>query len=89
MLYARTIALVRDGANLGDGTHAIRTSSHTSDPPTRPGVRSARHRYTCREADAEGGCYLYEGPFRAFRAELPGDADGLVLDYPEIFRRIA
>ena len=52
-------------------------------------VRSARHRYTCREADAEGGCYLYEGPFRAFRAELPGDADGLVLDYPEIFQRIA
>ena len=35
MLYARTIALRRDGANLGDGTLAIRTSSHTSDPPTR------------------------------------------------------
>ena len=35
MLYARTIALRRDGANLGDGTLAIRTSSHTSDLPTR------------------------------------------------------
>ncbi len=39
MLYARTIALRRDGANLGDGTLAIRTSSHTSDLPTRPRAR--------------------------------------------------
>ncbi len=63
-----------------------------SRSPTSPSRRSRsapRHCYTCREADADGGCYLYEGPFRAFRAELPVDADGLVLDYPEIFRRIA
>ncbi len=39
MLYARTIALRRDGANLGDGTLANRKSSHTSDPPTRPEAR--------------------------------------------------
>ncbi len=33
------LSLGRDGANLGDGTLAKPTSSHTSDPPTRPGAR--------------------------------------------------
>ena len=33
------LSLVRDGANLGDGTLAKQTSSHTSDPPTHPGAR--------------------------------------------------
>ncbi len=33
------LSLSRDGANLGDGTFAKQASSHTSDPPTRPGAR--------------------------------------------------
>lgn len=32
--------------------------------------------------------YLYEGLFREFQAELQVDAAGLVLDYPETFRRV-
>ena len=31
----------------------------------------------------------YEGLFRGFKADLPPDAGGLVIDYPETFRRIA
>ena len=49
----------------------------------------ARQRYTCLERD--GGLYRYEdrGSFRGFVADLPVDADGLVLDYPGIFRRMS
>ena len=51
----------------------------------------SRQRYTCLERDADGGLYRYEdrGTFRGFTADLPVDADGLVLDYPGIFRRLS
>jgi hypothetical protein len=51
----------------------------------------SRQRYTCLERDADGGLYRYEdrGSFRGFAADLPVDADGLVLDYPGIFRRLS
>jgi uncharacterized protein len=53
-------------------------------------VKPSRQRYTCIESSPEGGLYRYEdeGLFRSFTALLPVDADGLVLDYPELFRRI-
>ena len=48
-------------------------------------------RYTCLERGPDGGLYRYEdrGSFRGFVADLPVDADGLVLDYPGIFRRLS
>lgn len=45
----------------------------------------AEQRYTCLVRDRR---YLYEGLFRAFSAELEVDAAGLVIDYPETFRRV-
>ncbi|WP_227267863.1 putative glycolipid-binding domain-containing protein [Roseobacter weihaiensis] len=45
----------------------------------------AKQRYTCLEP---GRKYRYEGLFRNFTAVLEVDANGLVLDYPETFRRI-
>ncbi|MBC2886947.1 putative glycolipid-binding domain-containing protein [Ochrobactrum sp. CM-21-5] len=42
-------------------------------------------RYTCLE---EGKLYRYEAADRPFTAELPVDEDGLVTDYPTLFRRI-
>lgn len=51
--------------------------------------RAAAQRYTClAPRGATGGRYRYEGVFRDFTAELPVDADGLVMDYPETFRRV-
>ncbi|MBN3858289.1 putative glycolipid-binding domain-containing protein [Paraburkholderia sp. Ac-20340] len=41
--------------------------------------------YVCIEPDRE---YRYEGIFRDFTANLKIDADGLVLDYPTLFRRL-
>ncbi|HZR40245.1 MAG TPA: putative glycolipid-binding domain-containing protein [Ktedonobacteraceae bacterium] len=48
-------------------------------------------RYTCLEAGPSGGRYLFESltnGFSNFTAELPVDRDGLVLDYPGLFRRV-
>jgi hypothetical protein len=52
-------------------------------------VRPVEQRYTClARLGADGGRYRYEGLFRDFAAELEVDRDGLVMDYPETFRRI-
>ena len=45
-------------------------------------------RYTCLERGTQGGLYVYASLDSAFRADLAVDADGLVLDYPELFRRV-
>lgn len=45
----------------------------------------AEQRYTCLVAARR---YRYEGLFRGFAAELDIDANGLVIDYPQTFRRL-
>jgi len=52
---------------------------------------ASRQRYTCLERSPGRGLYRHddEGLFRGFTADLPVDGDGLVLDYPGIFRRIS
>lgn len=45
-------------------------------------------RYTCLERGKENGTYRFESLDGGFTADLLVDADGLVLDYPEMFRRI-
>ncbi len=47
--------------------------------------QQAEQRYTCLMPDRR---YRYEGLFRAFTAELEVDEAGLVLDYPDTFRRV-
>jgi hypothetical protein len=47
-----------------------------------------RQRYTRLTAGPGGGLYRYESLPGGFRADLPVDADGLVLDYPGLFRRV-
>jgi hypothetical protein len=46
-------------------------------------------RYTCLATNASGGRYRFEQRSSGFAAELPVDADGLVVDYPGLFRRVA
>jgi len=47
-------------------------------------LKAARQRYTRLEAQR----YRFEDPSISFSADLPVDEDGLVLDYPDLFRRI-
>ncbi len=50
-----------------------------------------QQRYTCLDATPTGGLYRFESLAQgavSFTAELPVDEDGLVLDYPHLFRRV-
>jgi uncharacterized protein len=48
-------------------------------------VERVKQAYVCIEPDRE---YRYEGIFRHFTADLRIDEDGLVIDYPTLFRRL-
>ncbi len=47
-----------------------------------------RQRYTCLAAQADGSHYRYQSLDSGFTADLPVDGDGLVIDYPGLFRRV-
>jgi Uncharacterized protein conserved in bacteria len=51
-------------------------------------IRPVRQRYTCLSRTASGGIYRYEGLESHFSADLPVDAQRVVLDYPGIWRRV-
>ncbi len=54
-------------------------------------IKVVEQRYTCLEVTASGGRYRYESLASGiswFTAELVVDTDGLVLDYPGLFRRV-
>ena len=54
-------------------------------------VEVTEQRYTCLETTSSGGRYWFEGLEQGeatFTAELPVDQDGLVMDYPGLFKRV-
>ena len=51
-------------------------------------VGPERQRYGSLEARTDSGHYRFEALPSGFTAELPVDADGLVIDYPGLFRRV-
>jgi uncharacterized protein len=57
---------------------------------TVPGleVSVARQRYVCLSRSPDDGRYRLEGLDTGFSAEISVDADGLVIEYPDIARRV-
>jgi uncharacterized protein len=54
-------------------------------------VKVTEQRYTCLEVTPSGGKYRFESlehGVASFSADLPVDQEGLVLDYPGLFRRV-
>lgn len=51
-------------------------------------ISASRQRYTCLARGITGGKYKYESLESEFTADLTVDADGLVEDYPGLFRRV-
>ena len=75
---------------LRPGQSAILRVTYIAVPELQ--VAAVQQRYTCLEMAADGGGrYRYESlkdGVSIFMAELTVDADGLVIDYPELFRRV-
>jgi hypothetical protein len=51
-------------------------------------LMTVKQRYTCLELNANGGLYKYESMESDFEADLPIDSDGLVMDYPGLFKSV-
>jgi hypothetical protein len=51
-------------------------------------VSVARQRYHCLSWAPDGGRYRFEDPASGFTAEITVDADGLVIEYPGVARRV-
>lgn len=78
--FTNTLPIRRLNLAIGEGQDI--EVMHFSTPDFRP--RIARQRYT-RLAERR---FLYEDATFDFSAELEVDEDGLVLDYPGLFRRV-
>ncbi len=86
--FTNTLPIRRLGLQPGESAEL---SVAYIDVPTL-GVTPARQRYGCLARSAEEGRYRYESlPSAAlpggFTDDLLVDADGLVVDYPKLFRR--
>jgi uncharacterized protein len=74
---------------LQPGSSATLNVVYFAVPQMQVGAREQR--YTCLEITSSGGSYRYESLVNgvsSFTADLSVDGDGLVLDYPELFRRV-
>jgi hypothetical protein len=57
------------------------------DVPTLA-LRAQRQRYTCLRRGPEGGRWRFDSVVSAFTADLAVDADGFVIEYPGLWRRV-
>ena len=71
---------------LSPGQSAELLVAYTSIPEME--LKPERQRYTCLEWNTDGGLYKYEGLESGFITELPADSEGLVIDYPGLFKRV-
>jgi hypothetical protein len=78
-----TLPIRRLGLRRGESAELVVAYVHV--PQLRVGRE--RQRYGCLEASANGGIYRFEALPSGFAADIPVDADGLVVDYPGLFRR--
>jgi uncharacterized protein len=82
--FTNTLPIRRLGLRPGESADLL--MAYIDVPELR--VASARQRYTCLAARPDGGLYRFEALPGGFTAELQVDAEGLVLDYPRLFRRV-
>ncbi|MHB1134401.1 MAG: putative glycolipid-binding domain-containing protein [Chloroflexota bacterium] len=51
-------------------------------------LTAERQRYTCLEQRPDGATFRFEALASGFTADLQVDAEGLVIDYPGLFKRV-
>jgi uncharacterized protein len=81
--FTNTLPIRRLGLEPGESEELMVTYVRVPELLVGP----ERQRYGCLEAQADGGLYRFEALTSGFTAELPVDAEGLVIDYPGLFRR--
>jgi len=81
--FTNTLPIRRLGLQVGQSADLPMVYIHV--PTLR--VEQTMQRYTCLESGTEGSLYRFEGLDSGYTAVLPVDGNGLVLDYPELFRR--
>jgi uncharacterized protein len=81
--FTNTLPIRRLGLKPGESEELAVTYIRVPESLVGP----ERQRYGCLEAQADGGLYRFEALPSGFTAELPVDADRLVIDYPGLFRR--
>jgi uncharacterized protein len=79
-----TIPIRRLGLNVGESREI--NVIYFEAPSLEP--TPARQRYTCLKKNSNGGLYRLEWDEINFSADIPVDTDGLVLDYPDLFKRV-
>jgi hypothetical protein len=82
--FTNTLPIRRLGLEPGESEELMVTYVRVPELLVGP----ERQRYGCLEAQADGGLYRFEALPSGFTAKLPVDADGLVIDYPGLFRRV-
>ena len=83
--FTNTLAIQR--LQLQPGESAGLTVAYVKMPELT--LQAVSQRYTCNWRAATGALVTCEGLFRGFKADLALDADGIVMDYPQTFRRLA
>jgi uncharacterized protein len=82
--FTNTLPIRRLGWNSGE---SATISVVYLDVPAMT-AEAVEQRYTCLEPlDSDGGSFRYESLPSGFTADLPVDSDGVVVDYPGLFRR--
>ena len=81
--FTNTLPIKRLG--LGAGISANINVAYISVPDLD--VRPLMQQYTCLVNTEEGGLYRFRSLASGFIAELPTDANGLVIDYPQLWTR--
>jgi hypothetical protein len=81
--FTNTLSIRRLGLKPGESEELAVTYVRVPELLVGP----EKQRYGCLEARTDGGLYRFEALPSGFTAELPVDADGLVIDYPGLFRR--
>jgi hypothetical protein len=81
--FTNTLPIRRLGLEPGESEELMVTYVRVPELLVGP----ERQRYGCLEAQANSGLYRFEALPSGFTADLPVDAEGLVIDYPGLFRR--
>jgi len=82
--FTNTLVIQRTSLKPGDSLEL--SVAYVSVPAMQ--CEAKRQRYTCLEANGQGARYGFEDLSSKFRADIQFDSDGLVTDYPGLFRRV-